>query len=72
VSSVSPETRALREQSETELKAELEQAHQALFNLRFQTSTRQLADNSQIAKTRKRIARIKTLLAQSQAVQSGK
>ncbi|GMU41833.1 MAG: hypothetical protein AMXMBFR23_26990 [Chloroflexota bacterium] len=69
--SQSQETRALREQTPEALQQELEQAHQALFNLRFQSSTRQLADNSQIAKTRKRIARIKTLLAQGQAA-SGK
>jgi large subunit ribosomal protein L29 len=69
---VTQKARALREQSTEALKQELEQAHQGMFNLRFQASTRQLADNSQIAKARKQIARIKTLLAERQAAESGK
>jgi large subunit ribosomal protein L29 len=44
------------------LTGELEEAHQALFNLRFQAATRQLADVSQVRAARRRIARIKTLL----------
>lgn len=58
----SQETRALREQTPEALQQELEQAHQALFNLRFQAATRQLADVGQIGKAKKRIARAKTLL----------
>ncbi|TAK78770.1 MAG: 50S ribosomal protein L29 [Dehalococcoidia bacterium] len=45
-----------------QLKQELESAHQTLFNLRFQAATRQLANNSEVAKARKRIARVRTLL----------
>lgn len=44
----------------SDLPAELEQAHQELFNLRFRLATRQLEDTSQIGRARKRIARIKT------------
>lgn len=58
----SKETAELRGRNETQLKDELESAHQALFNLRFQAATRQLADVSQIAKAKKRIARAKTLI----------
>ncbi len=58
----SKETVELRGRNETQLKDELESAHQALFNLRFQAATRQLADVSQIAKAKKRIARAKTLI----------
>jgi large subunit ribosomal protein L29 len=52
----------LRGRNQAQLEEELESAHQALFNLRFQAATRQLADVSQIAKAKKRIARAKTLL----------
>lgn len=52
----------LRARTDEELQGELEEAHQALFNLRFQASTRQLADVAQVSAARRRIARIKTLL----------
>ena len=41
---------------------ELEESQRALFNLRFQAATRQLADVSQVRGARRRVARIKTLL----------
>ncbi len=56
------EVRELREQSADGLQKELDQAHEALFRLRFQAATRQLADNSQVKKARRRVALIKTLL----------
>ncbi len=56
------ETQSLRARDDHELRDDLESAHQALFNLRFQAATRQLADNSQVRKARRRIARIRTLL----------
>ncbi|MEX1021879.1 MAG: 50S ribosomal protein L29 [Dehalococcoidia bacterium] len=56
------DVRTLRDQSDEALERELAQAHEALFRLRFQGSTRQLADNSQIGKGRRRLALIKTLL----------
>ena len=56
------ETQNLRARDDDELREDLESAHQALFNLRFQAATRQLADNSQVGKARRRIARIRTLL----------
>lgn len=59
---MSAETTALRATPDADLRTELEDAHQALFNLRFQSATRQLANTSQIEKARRRIARIRTLL----------
>jgi large subunit ribosomal protein L29 len=59
---VSAETTTLRSTQDADLRKELEDAHQALFNLRFQSATRQLADTSQIEKARRRIARIRTLI----------
>lgn len=58
----SKETNELRGRNDGQLAEDLESAHQALFNLRFQSATRQLADVSQISKAKKRIARAKTLL----------
>jgi len=58
----SPEAVELRARTDEELLGELEEAHQALFNLRFQAATRQLADVSQVSRARRRVARIKTLL----------
>ncbi|MCA9846508.1 MAG: 50S ribosomal protein L29 [Dehalococcoidia bacterium] len=61
------EVRELREKSDEALKQELEEAHESLFKLRFQASTRQLADNSQIKKSRRRVALLKTLMNERRA-----
>ena len=45
-----------------ELRSELGDCQDALQNLVFQKSLQQLEDLSQIKKTRKKIARIKTLI----------
>ncbi len=52
----------LRQLSDAELRQKLEEAYQRLWSLRFQLATRQLQDTSQIRKTRREIARIKTIL----------
>ncbi len=64
----SPETAELRERAADQLREDLEEAHQALFNLRFQAATRQLADVSQVGKARRRISRIKTLLREREII----
>ncbi|MEX2230373.1 MAG: 50S ribosomal protein L29 [Dehalococcoidia bacterium] len=56
------DTAELRARTDEDLAHELEEAHQALFNLRFQAATGQLADVAQVGNARRRIARIKTLL----------
>ena len=48
-----------------ELSSELRDCQDALQNLVFQKSMQQLEDLSQIKKTRKKIARIKTLIHES-------
>ena len=45
-----------------ELRSELRDFQEALQNLVFQKSLQQLEDLSQIKKTRKKIARLKTLI----------
>ena len=51
----------------SELKTQLVDCQDSLQNLVFQKSMQQLEDISQIKKTRKKIARIKTLLTETQA-----
>ena len=52
-------TEELRARTDEQLREDLEQSHQALFNLRFQASTRQLADVSQPTRRgRRRHARL--------------
>ena len=58
----SQETVDLRDRAADQLQADLEETRQQLFNLRFQSATRQLADVSQVHKAKVRIARINTLL----------
>jgi large subunit ribosomal protein L29 len=55
-------TRELRTQSPDELQQELNELLKAQFNLRMQVATQQLSNNSQIKKTRRAIARVRTLL----------
>ena len=49
----------------TELQAQLTDSQESLQNLVFQKSMQQLEDLSQIKKTKKNIARIKTLLTEA-------
>ena len=53
-----------------ELKTQLVDCQDSLQNLVFQKSMQQLEDLSQIKKTRKKIARIKTLLTEAKASQN--
>ena len=50
--------------SESNLHIQLEEAQEALQNLRFQKSMQQLEDLSQIGKMKKKIARLKTGISQ--------
>ena len=52
----------LHEMSNEELAQELKELKQELFNLRFQSATGQLGDVMVIKKTKKDIARVKTIL----------
>ncbi len=56
------DVRDLREKSDEALQQDLSEAHESLFKLRFQASTGQIADNSQVRKTRRRVALLKKLL----------
>ncbi|GMU56683.1 MAG: hypothetical protein AMXMBFR33_58290 [Candidatus Xenobia bacterium] len=56
----------LHESSLAELTNDLKGAQEELFNLRFQIATQRLTDNSQIKKTRKKIAQLHTVIRQKE------
>jgi large subunit ribosomal protein L29 len=53
------EIRALNDE---ELKKQLEEAHQELFNLRFRLATKQLVNHRELPRVEKRIAQLKTII----------
>ena len=56
----------LRTKSAAELNEELVAAKKELFNLRFQNATNQLENTSRIKEVRKNIARIQTVITETQ------
>jgi large subunit ribosomal protein L29 len=52
----------IRNMTGDEIQEELNASHRELMNLRFRTSTMQLANVNEIGKTKKRIARINTVI----------
>ncbi|RLC30848.1 MAG: 50S ribosomal protein L29 [Deltaproteobacteria bacterium] len=52
----------LRDLSREELEEKVRELGQELFNLRFQKATGQLGNTAMIPKTRKDLARVKTVL----------
>jgi len=55
-----------REMSPENLKKELEQSHQELFNLRFRLSTKQLVNHREVRRVKRKIARLNTLLTEKE------
>jgi len=58
-----------RDLSIDELAVKEKELSEALFNLKFQHATGQLDNTAQIKKTRKDIARVKTILATKRAAE---
>jgi len=56
----------LRDKTVEELNQDLVAAKKELFNLRFQNATNQLDNTYRITEVRKNIARIQTVITQSQ------
>ncbi|MDO8419365.1 MAG: 50S ribosomal protein L29 [Rubrivivax sp.] len=54
----------LRTKDVTALEKEVSELLKAHFGLRMQRATQQLANNSQLGKTRRDIARVKTILTE--------
>lgn len=64
---MSKATKALRDQTTDQLEAQLRDIQQSLFKLRIQSSTERLEAPSEIIKSKREIARIKTILHERQA-----
>lgn len=54
----------IREKSNTDLLAEIDNLKEELFNLRFQQAVGQLENPSRLREVRKTIARIKTVITE--------
>ena len=52
-----------------ELAKQLETAHQEMFDLRFRLTTKQLVNHRQVRVTRKKIARLKTIIREKELSQ---
>jgi large subunit ribosomal protein L29 len=61
----------VRALTDAELVTELTAAKRNLYDLRFQLATRQLTDYNQIPQTRKKIARILTVLTERELAETG-
>ncbi len=59
----------LRALSDTDLKGNLEATHRELFNIRLRLATRQMANNAELTKVRRQIARIHTIMWERAAAQ---
>ena len=57
----------LRAKDMAQLNEELNDLLKAQFSLRMQVATQQLTNNSQLKKTRRDIARVRTIIAQKAA-----
>jgi large subunit ribosomal protein L29 len=57
----------LRAKDMAQLNQELNDLLKAQFSLRMQVATQQLSNNSQLKKTRRNIARVRTIIAQKAA-----
>jgi large subunit ribosomal protein L29 len=56
----------IRALSTEELKKQLEEAHQELFNLRFRLETKQLVNHRELPRVKKRIAQLKTIIREKE------
>lgn len=54
----------VRNLSTDDLKKQLEEAHQELFNLRFRLATKQLVNHREVRRVKKNIARYNTLISE--------
>ena len=53
-----------RDLSTDDLKKQLEESHQELFNLRFRVNTKQLVNHREVRRVKRKIARLNTLLTE--------
>lgn len=58
------DAKELRQKTPEQLKEELQSLLRAQFSLRMQHATQQLSNSSEIARTRRAIARVRTILTE--------
>ncbi len=63
------EAHEIRAMATEEIRLKLNEAHEELFNLRFQWSTRQLKDINRVTQVKRDIARLKTILRERELAQ---
>ena len=56
----------IRALSPQELRKQLEEAHQELFNLRFRLATRRLVNHREIPRVKRNIARLETIIREKE------
>ena len=61
----------LRSMSNADLAHRLDEAHQELFNLRFQKATGKLTNTARMNEVRKDIARMMTILRERELTEAG-
>ena len=57
--------------SQVEIGRRLDEAHQELFNLRFQYATGQLKGTSRLSEVRREIARLRTIMRERELAAAG-
>jgi large subunit ribosomal protein L29 len=55
-----------RELSTEDLKKQVEESHQELFNLRFRLQTKQLVNHREVRRVKRKIARLNTLISEKE------
>ncbi|MCD6555085.1 MAG: 50S ribosomal protein L29 [Anaerolineae bacterium] len=63
------EARELREMTTEELRAKLDESYERLMNFRFQLYIKQLKDHNLLRRTKRDIARLKTVLRERELAQ---
>ncbi|MFA5316382.1 MAG: 50S ribosomal protein L29 [Dehalococcoidales bacterium] len=59
----------IRALNDLELKKQLEEAHQELFNLRFRLATKQLVNHRELPRVKREIARLNTIIRERELAQ---
>lgn len=67
---MSEKTKKLRDLSIGELEKQLEDTRQELMNLRFQQATGELTDHTRLRFTRRRIARLLTIMSEREMMET--
>jgi large subunit ribosomal protein L29 len=55
-----------RDLSPEDMKKQLEESHQELFNLRFRLNTKQLVNHREVRRVKRKIARLNTLITEKE------